>query len=361
MIFPLPARHLITHVLTINMVNMIRWLLLFICSLSSLGLWAQGGDDPVLLTVNGMPVNRSEFVYSYQRNKSQNDGERVTASDYLERFVDYKLKLAAALDAGYVLPNSVSDSPATAERQVYNKVEAEKCYRQVCQAYGNQDLVYPAQILLSVDTRASSAKAEKVKVRIDSVYNALQRGADFAELARELSDDVTATCGGEMGWVAPNQLLEEIERTAYSLRKGEFSLPFQSPAGWHIVKLIDRQPARSETVHQWYLAPRMVKSGGVLPSADDQNLAREYNEGMLISQMTQQTIYDQPEPAEKDLKRYFKKNKKRYGKKLKKRDFPLVRDLVLADYRQFQEQKWVVDLRHRYKVKVNKSMLRTIE
>ena len=80
-----------------------------------------------------------------------------------------------------------------------------------------------------------------------------------------------------------------------------------------------------------------------------------------MSQMTQQTIYDKAAPEEKELKRYFKKNRKRYGKKLKKRDFPQVRDLVLADYQQLQEQKWVVDLRRQYKVKVNKSVLRTIE
>ena len=95
--------------------------------------------------------------------------------------------------------------------------------------------------------------------------------------------------------------------------------------------------------------------------AGNEQLLREYHEGLLVSRITQETVYEQDAPEEKKLQRYFKKNRKRYGKKLKKRDYPQYRDLVLADYLQLREQEWVVDLRHQYKVRIDKRVLKTIE
>lgn len=331
----------------------------------SFGSVAAQESDPTLLTVNGIPVSKSEFLYSYHRN-CETDGELLPVNDFLEHFIDYKLKLAAALDQyPSALPQRSTGTSGSANAQVGEapslKEEAEEAYRQACKAAGNRDLIYPAQILLRVDTRATSAQVAKVKLRMDSICRALQGGADFAALASRLSDDETAACGGEMGWIGPNQVLEEVERVAFALQKGETSEPFLTPAGWHVIRLLDRQPATSDAVHRWYLTPRATHPTPYSADVADLFLACEYQEGLLVSQITQQTIYDKAAPAEDDLKRYFKKNRKRYGKKLKKRDFPLVRDLVLADYQQLQEQKWVVDLRRQYKVKVNKSVLRTIE
>lgn len=335
-----------------------KWLLIVVGVLSALGLWAQNADDPVLLTVNGIPVTRSEFVYSYQHNCENGDAERISPADYLERFVDYKLKLAAALDAGYELPASAEQSVAAVPS--VNVEDREACYRQACQAAGNTDMVCLAQILLKVDTRASAVGVEKVHQRMDSVYRALSQGADFSALAQRLSDDASAACGGNMGWVGPSQLLESVEREAYALQPGEMSRPFQTVAGWHVVKVLDRQPATSNVVRQWYLSsgPQQLQP---VPSSGDEQLLHEYHEGLLVSRITQEAVYEQDAPEEKKLQRYFKKNKKRYGKKLKKRDYPQYRDLVLADYMQLQEQEWVVDLRHRYKVRTDKRVLRTIE
>ena len=337
-----------------------RWLLIVVGLLLVLSLWAQADKDPVLLTVNGIPVTRSEFVYSYQHNSESGDAERVSPADYLDHFVDYKLKLAAALDAGYELPVSTEQSVSAV--QSVNVEDREACYRQACQAAGNTDMVCLAQILLKVDTRASAAGVEKVHQRIDSVYRVLSQGADFSALAQRLSDDASAACGGNMGWVGPSQLLETVEREAYALQLGEMSRPFQTVAGWHILKVIDRQPATSNVVRQWFLAPNLQpQTSAPQPQTSNLQLLREYHEGLLVSRITQEAVYEKDAPEEKVLQRYFKKNKKRYGKKLKKRDYPQYRDLALADYMQQQEQEWVVDLHHRYKVRIDKRVLKTIE
>lgn len=359
MISPLPVRLLTTHVRTTDK-KMKRWLLTWVCCLSAVAFYAQSGDDPVLMTVNGMPVLRSEFVSSYHRNVAVIDAEPLSVNDFLDRFIDYKLKVAAAVDACYeLLPTK--PAPAVKPLVTPNAAEAEACYRLACAAAGSSDMINPMQILLRVDTRASAAEVARVKQRIDSVAKAMRGGAVFSDLARRLSDDPSASDGGNMGWIGPNQLLAEVERAAYALQAGEVSEPFLSPAGWHIVAMIDRQPATSEVVHQWFLTPRATSPSACATPAVDELLAREYHEGALVAQVTQTTLGNLPEPDEKTLVRYFKKNKKRYGKKLKKRDFPTVRELVLADYQQQREREWVEGLRRQYKVKVNKSILKTIE
>jgi peptidyl-prolyl cis-trans isomerase SurA len=64
-------------------------------------------------------------------------------------------------------------------------------------------------------------------------------GEDFAELARERSDDPTsANLGGDMGWFPPRQFGDRFEAMLVSLEDGEVSEPFQSQAGWHIIQRV---------------------------------------------------------------------------------------------------------------------------
>ena len=65
---------------------------------NSMGLSAQT-DDPVIMTINGKPVLRSEFVYSYNKNNGEDVLERKSVKDYVELFANYKRKVEAALDA----------------------------------------------------------------------------------------------------------------------------------------------------------------------------------------------------------------------------------------------------------------------
>ena len=55
--------------------------------------------DPVIMTVNGQPVSRSEFEYSYNKNNSEGVIDKKTVAEYVDLFVNYKLKVQAALDA----------------------------------------------------------------------------------------------------------------------------------------------------------------------------------------------------------------------------------------------------------------------
>ena len=68
---------------------------LLLCALTSV---AQTAQDPVIMTINGVPVTRSEFEYSYNKNNSDGVIDKKTVKEYVDLFVNYKLKVMAALD-----------------------------------------------------------------------------------------------------------------------------------------------------------------------------------------------------------------------------------------------------------------------
>ncbi len=73
---------------------------------------------------------------------------------------------------------------------------------------------------------------------INEIYEKLKNGEDFAKLAEKHSDDhASAPLGGDMGWIQPRQYGERFAQALEALSVGEFSKPFQTRAGWHIVKL----------------------------------------------------------------------------------------------------------------------------
>jgi len=101
-----------------------------------------------------------------------------------------------------------------------------------------------AQILLSFPPGASAAVREQVRVRADSIYRALQLGADFAALARTFSsDNLSYQNGGEMPEFGVGHYDSAFEATAFGLaRDGEISRPLATEFGYHIIKRLSRKP-----------------------------------------------------------------------------------------------------------------------
>ncbi len=101
-----------------------------------------------------------------------------------------------------------------------------------------------AQILLSFPPGASAAVREQVRVRADSIYRALQLGADFAALARTFSsDNLSYQNGGEMPEFGVGHYDSAFEATAFGLaRDGETSRPLATEFGYHIIKRLSRKP-----------------------------------------------------------------------------------------------------------------------
>ncbi|MBE2905595.1 peptidylprolyl isomerase PrsA [Anoxybacillus flavithermus] len=74
----------------------------------------------------------------------------------------------------------------------------------------------------------------------------LEKGEDFAKLAKEYSKDtVSAQNGGDLGWFGPGKMVEEFEKAAYALKVGEISDPVKTQFGYHIIKVTDKEEKKS--------------------------------------------------------------------------------------------------------------------
>jgi peptidyl-prolyl cis-trans isomerase SurA len=93
-------------------------------------------------------------------------------------------------------------------------------------------------ILLRARDGLSEAEARE---RLQRLRERVTQGADFAELARQHSEDASASRGGDLGWVAAGDTVPEFERVMNDLKDNEISPPVQTPFGWHLVQVLERR------------------------------------------------------------------------------------------------------------------------
>src|SRR6185503_11977796 len=93
-------------------------------------------------------------------------------------------------------------------------------------------------ILLRAREGLSDAEARD---RLAKLRERIEKGADFAELARVHSEDATAARGGDLGWITAGDTVPEFERVMNTLGEGGLSQPIQTPFGWHLVQVIARR------------------------------------------------------------------------------------------------------------------------
>jgi len=90
--------------------------------------------------------------------------------------------------------------------------------------------VHARHILVETEDEAKAVRAE------------LQKGADFAQLAKQKSKDTsTAGEGGDVGYFTKEQMIPEFTEAAFKLEKGQLSDPVKSPIGWHIIKIEEKR------------------------------------------------------------------------------------------------------------------------
>ena len=313
-------------------------------------------SDPIIMTVAGVDVPRSEFEYSYNKNNTDGVIDKKTVDEYVELFVNYKLKVKAALDARLDTTTSFRQEFAQYRDQQIRPVlvtdddmlaEAHRIYDQTKDNIGPDGLVNASHILLRIAQKASDAEQQEAKRRIDSVYAALQAGADFEALAKQVSQDPgSARRGGVLGWFARNQMVKEFEDAAFALQPGQMSKPFLSPYGWHIVLVKERKQFEPFEFHkdnifrfmeqqnmrngiaERKLDAQVAASGNTvtkeqlldkcadsLSAADPEMryLIQEYHDGLLLYDISNQLVWDKAAKDEQALASYFKKHKKKYA------------------------------------------------
>ena len=100
---------------------------------------------------------------------------------------------------------------------------------------------------------------ESAKQQIDSIYNRLKAGEDFAVLASTFSNDPgSARDGGSLGWVNPGVMVPEFEAQMKNTAVGQISAPFQTQFGWHILQVTDMRQQDMTREYQQRMARQIL-------------------------------------------------------------------------------------------------------
>jgi peptidyl-prolyl cis-trans isomerase SurA len=105
-------------------------------------------------------------------------------------------------------------------------------------AGGGVQQTHVRHILIRAREGMSSSEARN---KLADLRQKILAGADFAEMAKTQSEDSSAPKGGDLGWVAPGDTVQEFERAMNALKDKEVSQPVQTPFGWHLVQVLERR------------------------------------------------------------------------------------------------------------------------
>jgi peptidyl-prolyl cis-trans isomerase SurA len=93
-------------------------------------------------------------------------------------------------------------------------------------------------ILIRANELVPEAEARR---RLDSIKERLENKGDFAQLARQFSEDSSNAKGGDLGWLSPGDTVPEFERAMNALEPGQIGGPVQSQFGWHLIQVMERR------------------------------------------------------------------------------------------------------------------------
>ncbi|MGB1031334.1 MAG: peptidylprolyl isomerase [Flavobacteriales bacterium] len=107
--------------------------------------------------------------------------------------------------------------------------------------------ILTAHIMIRFDEKKDPNSKSAAESKANEIYELLQAGGDFGELATKYSEDAsTAKRGGELPWFGTGKMVEAFEDISFDLKNdGDFSQPFITPYGYHIVKRLEYRPVPS--------------------------------------------------------------------------------------------------------------------
>lgn len=226
--------------------------------------------DPVLMTIAGKPVTEAEFVRVYKKNNNKEISfDSKSVNDYLELYINYKLKVQAALDEkldtaasfqnelnGYRKQLSV---PYMTDTTVSAQILDEAYTRMQTDIRASHILITCSPTALPKDTLAAYNRIMKIRDLVT------KKKLNFATVARDSSDDPSAKeNGGDLGYFTGMQMVYSFETVAYNTPVGQISMPVRTRFGYHIIKVEDRRPDPGEI----HCAHIMIKVAGTVASND---------------------------------------------------------------------------------------------
>ncbi len=219
-------------------------------------------QDEILLTIDNKPVYLDEFKRIYHKNSNIEGYENKPPAEYLEMFINFKLKVTEARNLGYDTLASFRNELAQYRDQLAKPYlqDRDQVDRLVKEAYNRTVTeVNASHIMVKLPANPSPADTLQAWNKAISFRNRLLAGESFETIARNESDDPSGKVnGGQLGWFSAFTMVFPFEDAAYKNKAGEYSMPVRSRYGYHIIRTNDFRPALGEV----RLVHIMVRSTG---------------------------------------------------------------------------------------------------
>lgn len=236
------------------------WLIALCFMMMPSFLLSQSYTKKTLLTIGDNEITAKEFIDTYEKNNINADViDKKTIEEYVDLFVDFKLKVteAEALQMD-TIPSFKK------ELQGYRHQLAKPYFSNdditdelVKEAYERMQYdVNAAHILVMCDAKALPADTMKAYEKAMAIRERAMKGEDFGKLAVELSDDSSARDNeakqgqkayvgnrGELGYFSVFNMVYPFETGVYNTEVGGISMPVRSDFGYHIIKVNSKTPA----------------------------------------------------------------------------------------------------------------------
>ena len=244
--------------------------LLFAAALMSAMTFAQ---QETLMTINGKPVSAEEFLYIYEKNNQAGAIDPKTMDEYLDMFINFKLKVTEAeaqgIDTTEAFKKELKGYRAQATPKYLQDEQAMDSLIEMSWHHMAKDR-RAAHIAIQCPMSADSAQQAEALAKINEAYERVTIGKmvnmgkttklkgkykamavrqpveAFDAVAREQSPDPAVQgTGGELGWITPFRYVYPLEEAVYNTELGKISKPFRTQYGWHIV-LIEEERDHKE-------------------------------------------------------------------------------------------------------------------
>jgi len=236
-------------------------------------------QDETLLTINGKPVSAGEFLYIYEKNNQAGAIDPKTMDEYLEMFINFKLKVTEAESQGIdttasflkelkgyraqATPKYMQDRAALdslVEMSWRHMAKDRRAAHIAIQCPANADSAANAEALAKINearervtigrevTKGKGKKAKKVREKVEA----------FDVVAREVSTDPNVQeTGGELGWITPFRYVYPLEDAVYNTPVGQVSEVFRTQYGYHIALVEEERDHREvKASHIMKMVPR---------------------------------------------------------------------------------------------------------
>lgn len=206
-------------------------------------LTTYANDDSIIFTIGDKDITAEEFLRIYNKNNSlPNSYDKKTVDEYIDLFINYKLKVIEAEAQGYdTAADFVKEFKGyrdqLAEPYLKNSKYDEELLKEAYDHFIEERNA--SHIIIRCPKNAPPADTLKAWKKINELKKRIEAGEPFDEVAKEASEGPSASKGGELGWFNVFRMVYPFEKAAYETPLNEVSNIIRTSFGYHIIKIND--------------------------------------------------------------------------------------------------------------------------